>query len=176
MEEKGQLLDRLIATLRESDRTYAAQITNLIRSHASLDEIRAFMDDLMERPRLEKTPELIDACHSVHQWHESQKRVIRTRPEPKQLQLSDMPLFRVPAHPWTSVTEDDDFVSHLISLWFTWAHPFLNWIDRDLFIREMQTGSIDSEFCSPFLVNIILADACVSDADCNTKFAGQGLI
>jgi hypothetical protein len=134
------------------------------------------MDDLMERPRLEKTPELIEACNSVQQWHESQKRVIRAKPEPKQLQLSDIALFRVPAHPWTSVTEDDDFVSHLISLWFTWAHPFLNWIDRDLFIREMQTGSIDSDFCSPFLVNIILADACVSDADCNIKFADQRLI
>ncbi|KAJ5358861.1 uncharacterized protein N7496_011274 [Penicillium cataractarum] len=158
LDEKGHLLDRLIATLQESDRTYAAQITNLIRSHASLDEIRAFMDDLMERPRLEKTPELIEACHSVQQWHESQRRAVRPRPEPKQ--LSDMALFRVPAHPWTSITEDDDFVSHLISLWFTWAHPFLNWIDRDLFIREMQSGNIDSEFCSPFLVNIILADAC----------------
>lgn len=123
------------------------------------------MDDLMERPRLEKTPELIEACHSVQQWHESQRRAVRTRPEPKQ--LSDMAPFRVPAHPWTSITEDDDFVSHLISLWFTWAHPFLNWIDRDLFIREMQSGNIDSEFCSPFLVNIILADACVSGTNNN---------
>ncbi|OOQ84351.1 C6 transcription factor [Penicillium brasilianum] len=158
LDEKGHLLDRLIVTLQESDRTYAAQITNLIRSHASLDEIRAFMDDLMERPRLEKTPDLVEACHSIQQWHESQKRAIRARSEPKQ--LSDMALFRVPAHPWTSITEDDDFVSHLISLWFTWAHPFLNWIDIDLFIRDMQSGNVDSEFCSPFLVNIILADAC----------------
>lgn len=142
---------------------YAAQITNLIRSHASLEEIRAYIDDLIERPRLAKTPELIEACHGVQQWHESQKRVIRPRPEPKE--LSDMAQFQVPAYPWTSMTDDDGFVSHLISLWFTWVHPFLNWIDKDLFIREMQAGSLDSEFCSPFLVNIILADACVSHFD-----------
>ncbi|OJJ99335.1 hypothetical protein ASPACDRAFT_61118 [Aspergillus aculeatus ATCC 16872] len=32
------------------------------------------------------------------------------------------------------------FMSYLISLWFIWSHPFYNWIDRDLFLREMQTG------------------------------------
>jgi hypothetical protein len=71
------------------------------------------------------------------------------------------PLFRLPAAPWTTVTDDDEHVSHLISLWFTWVHPFYYWIDRELFLRDMQSGSLDSKFCSPFLVNAILADACV---------------
>ena len=160
LEEKGKLLDRLVTTLQETDRTSAAQIVNLIRSQASIEEIRAFIDDIMERPKLEKTPELIDACGGVKEWHDAHKRSMRSKPNPGQ--LSDTVLFRVPAYPWTKVSNDDNFVSHLISLWFTWVHPFLNWIDRDLFIRDMQSKDLKSEFCSPFLVNIILADACVS--------------
>lgn len=78
------------------------------------------------------------------------------------LEGSDIPTWKVPAKPWTKITDDDDFVSHLISLWFTWYHPYFNWIDRDMFIRDMQLGNPQTaKYCSQFLVNIILADACV---------------
>ncbi|KAJ5180591.1 hypothetical protein N7492_003801 [Penicillium capsulatum] len=158
LDDKGRLLDRLVLTLQESDKTCAAQIINLIRSHGTLDELRAFIDDIMERTRPEKTPELIEVCADFKRLHESEKSNRRLRPDPKE--LSDILLFRVPAFPWTTVIEDDDFVSHLLSLWFTWSHPFLNWIDKDLFLRDMRSKDQNSSFCSPFLVNIILADAC----------------
>lgn len=70
--------------------------------------------------------------------------------------------FKVPAKPWTSVTEDDDLVSHLVSLYFTWDYPFWTFLDRDVFLRHMARGDLESEFCSPFLVNAVLANACVS--------------
>lgn len=53
-------------------------------------------------------------------------------------------------------------VSHLISLWFSWSRPFYNWIDRELFLGDMRSGNLKSKFCSPFLVQCILAEACVS--------------
>ncbi|KAL4785793.1 hypothetical protein BJX76DRAFT_346816 [Aspergillus varians] len=34
------------------------------------------------------------------------------------------------------------------------------WIDRDLFLRDMQSSNAGSQFCSQFLVNAILAVAC----------------
>lgn len=173
LEDKGKLLDRLVTVLQHTDKTCAAQIMNLIRSNASLDEIQMCMDDIMNLPRLEKTPELIDTYSGVQKWSESHKKAMVARPDPKE--LSDMVLFTVPARPWTSVTADNEFVSHLISLWFTWFHPFLNFIDRDLFIRDMKSGDIESEFCSPFLVNIILASACVSSVLVGT-LSGTGLI
>ncbi|KAJ5938124.1 hypothetical protein N7454_004466 [Penicillium verhagenii] len=157
-QEKASLLDRLVATLQETSKTRAAQILNLIRSNASLEEVQLFLDDFIERSKVEKTPELVEICSGVRDLNESQKRAALARLHPKR--LSDIVLFQVPAAPWTSVTKDNEFVSHLISMWFSWTHPFLNWIDRDLFIRDMQSGNLDSEFCSPFLVNIILADAC----------------
>jgi hypothetical protein len=55
--------------------------------------------------------------------------------------LCDIPLVQVPAKPWTAVTDDGQLVSHLVSLYFTWDNP--------------------SEFCTPLLVNSVLAMASV---------------
>lgn len=71
------------------------------------------------------------------------------------------PIITVPAKPWTTVTDDDDYISHLMSLWFTWAHPWWQWIDKEVLIEAMCAGNISSPVCKPFLVNMILADACV---------------
>jgi hypothetical protein len=76
--------------------------------------------------------------------------------------LTDIPLFELSAKPWTDVTTDNGFVSHLVSLWLTWDHVVRNWIDKDLFIAAMMSGDVNSPFCSPFLVNVILSQACVS--------------
>ena len=75
--------------------------------------------------------------------------------------LCDVPLFEVPAKPWTEVTDDSDLVSHLVSLYFTWDHPSAQFLDQGLFLRDMRTGSLESEFCSPVLVNSMLSMACV---------------
>lgn len=85
--------------------------------------------------------------------------------EPENEDISKTPMeppFRVPAKPWTTLTDDDGFVSHLISLFLEWVNPFFRPLEEDLFIRAMQSGDLNSEYCSPLLVNSILAYACVS--------------
>ncbi|KAK5102803.1 hypothetical protein LTS08_003603 [Lithohypha guttulata] len=74
--------------------------------------------------------------------------------------LIDTPLVTVSAWPWTTATDDDTLVSHLISMWLTWDKPMFDFIERDLFIRDMQTGHHDVTYCSQFLVNSLLAVAC----------------
>lgn len=49
-----------------------------------------------------------------------------------------------------------------MSLYFTWDHPQLYVLDRETFLDDMIAGDLDSQYCSPFLVNVILARACVS--------------
>lgn len=75
--------------------------------------------------------------------------------------LCDVPLLEVPAKPWTEVTDDNDLVSHLISLYFTWDHPCVQVLDQMKFLEHMRRGVLDSEFCSPLLVNSILSMASV---------------
>jgi hypothetical protein len=75
--------------------------------------------------------------------------------------LCDIPLFQVPAKPWTAVTDDDNLVSHLVSLYFTWEHPFSQLVDQVILLAEMSKGGLGSELCTPFLVNSLLAMASV---------------
>ena len=146
-----------------------------------MQEIKLFMDHELFRG-IEQTPELLEIQETVAQLAESgsnslpkgigsggvsdpghrASRLRDTRSVMDIKRLTDTPVFRVPAKPWTSVTDDDEFVSHLISLWFTWSQPFYNWVDREVFLANMKSGNIDSQFCSPFLVNCILCEACVS--------------
>ncbi len=76
--------------------------------------------------------------------------------------LCDNPLFQVPCKPWSKVTKDDHLVSGLVSLYFTWDHPLMQVVDQEMFLHDMTAGDLSSEFCSPVLVNSILAVACVS--------------
>lgn len=75
--------------------------------------------------------------------------------------LCDSAPCEVPAKPWTRVTADADLVSHLVSLYFAWDWPVTAVLDKGVFIRHMAKGVLGSEFCSPFLVNAVLSNACV---------------
>lgn len=76
--------------------------------------------------------------------------------------LCDEAPIKVPAKPWTDVTDDDDLVSHLVSLYFTWDYPVHAFLDRDVFLKYMVAPGGEGEFCSAFLVNALLSNACVS--------------
>ncbi|KAL4770610.1 hypothetical protein BDW60DRAFT_192308 [Aspergillus nidulans var. acristatus] len=149
LEDKEDLLVRLLEFFRESSNCSTIHLLNLIRSHASPAEIRFYIE---QQPNLPQTPELLEV-------ELPQRRILDAR------KSSDVPRFSVPARPWTSIVDDDHLVSRLISSWFTWVHPICNFIDRDLFIRDMQSGSLSASYCSPLLVNIILSDACAYSAD-----------
>lgn len=75
--------------------------------------------------------------------------------------LCDIPLYQVPAKPWTEVTDDNNLVSHLMSLYFTWDHPCAQFLDQGIFIEHMRRKDLESDFCSPLLVNSILSMASV---------------
>lgn len=90
--------------------------------------------------------------------------------------LCDIPVLRVPAKPWTRVTDDDQLVSHLISLYFTWDHPLSQIIDQRMFIEHMSKGDLSSAFCSPLLVNSVLAMASVRHPPATSSYSRHLLI
>ncbi|CEL04101.1 hypothetical protein ASPCAL05233 [Aspergillus calidoustus] len=158
LEDKEEVFLRLLEIIRDGDNRRIVPLLNLIRSHASLSEIRFYIEHQLPRSELPQASDLADLFRDIRQYdllEPSPKRRMLGTPQPV-----DIPRFSVPARPWTSVITDDDLVSRLITLWFTWIHPTCNWIDRDLFIRDMKSGSLSAPYCSPFLVNVILADAC----------------
>jgi hypothetical protein len=75
--------------------------------------------------------------------------------------LCNIPLYEVPAKPWTEVTSDDHLVSVLVSLYFTWDHPCAQFLDQGIFVEHMKSRDVKSEFCTPLLVNSLLSMASV---------------
>lgn len=167
LEDAERLLLDLVETLKKDDQNVrTCQLINLIRSNASLSEIRVFLERQFSPEELERMPEVVETQNHLARIPKEESYARPRRYVMAIQRLADIPIYRVPAKPWTTVTDDDDLVSHLISIWLTWSHPWFRWVNRDLFIRDMQAGNLDCEFCSPFLVNSILAETSVCKHDC----------
>lgn len=169
VDQDRETLYSLVKALRDGGDRNVAQLLGLIRSGASLEEIRSCIDQQLEalgqsdRPPTPDLEEIQSVLVRLQEQHSSDASEESSRSRRKVLdvaRISDSPLYNVPASPWTSVTDDNDLVSHLVSVWFTWHHPFLCWIDRDSFLNDMREGKLDCRYCSPFLVNALLAEAC----------------
>jgi hypothetical protein len=63
------------------------------------------------------------------------------------------------ARNWTSVTEDTNLLVALLSAWTVREYSYYHYLDREAFLDDMAAGR--SDFCSPLLVNALLASACV---------------
>ncbi|EXJ81929.1 hypothetical protein A1O1_07996 [Capronia coronata CBS 617.96] len=152
LEWDRHLLDELLAAIRTANPGQLDSLINLIRNNATRQDLHSFLDTQLDG--LKESLHLEDA----HRYQRGTRRRMLGR-----IQDVVNPPISVPAKPWTTVTDDDDFVSHLISLWCTWAHPWWHWVDEALFLEAMQTGDTTSLICTPYLVNMILADACLLD-------------
>lgn len=69
------------------------------------------------------------------------------------------PVYHGVAERWTTVTRDDLLVSHLLDLYYTHQHDMITTHDKDAFLQDLSSGQ--TVFCSPVLVNIILANSAV---------------
>ena len=158
------LLNDLFKLVRSADEPHSLHLLDLIRQEASPDVIRAYIDDTlttMESSSVESNQTLNKLQDIRHQISiEDASPAFRRKVMDIHYLCDDAP-FKVPARPWTHITDDKDLVSHLISLYFTWDYPFNSFLDCDVFIRHMAAGDVESQFCTPFVVNAILANACV---------------
>ena len=162
-----RLLNDLVRSFRTCGPERLEYLLSVIRSSESLDEIGMALDadiNLDEDPSSRASEELEKTRTGVSRSPDSpggqpskRRRVVMSIQS-----LSDEPLFDLPASPWTTITDDDHFVSHLVSLYFTWEHAACHLIDRELFLEDMKSAQLGSQSCSPFLVNALLATACVS--------------
>lgn len=186
---RHQLTDR--PTRRYEQRLRQNFLINLVQSTAPLDQIlhaacvvvdpasritlpseemyRPFQDRILSLERLCSMLDVSGANESLHLGS-------------KQRRLSDHdidilsgaysgPVFWVPTHPWTKTMDNNNAISHLVSLFLTMLNPYWRFVEEDLFLGDMRSGDLDSEYCSPFLVNAILAISSpfseIDEAFCN---------
>jgi len=77
------------------------------------------------------------------------------------------PELKVPAAAWTGITDDANLVKHLLALYFCWEYPTFASLSKEHFLRDFQDG-ID-RYCSPILVNALLALGCRFSSQPNTR-------
>ncbi|KAL5610590.1 hypothetical protein FOBRF1_006707 [Fusarium oxysporum] len=82
----------------------------------------------------------------------------------------DLPGYTLPISRWTTVANDDKLLSHLSMLFWTWDTICNRVIDRIIFEEDLKSLDLSSPsssppdmlfFCSPFLVNALLAVSCL---------------
>ncbi|CAG8072268.1 unnamed protein product [Penicillium salamii] len=152
-----RLLHDVFEAIR-SDHGHQQKILRMIRDHAPLHQIRTYLDQALPETQAIKTEE---PSKKVKVQEIPEDDTPQPRPHTMDIRyLCDNAPCKVPAKPWTNVTDDDDLVSHLVSLYMTWDYPFYAFFDRKTFLENMEKGNLNSDFCSPFLVNALLANAC----------------
>ncbi|KAK4867685.1 hypothetical protein LT330_001195 [Penicillium expansum] len=182
------LLKALLDTLASDDRLQFDKVVDLIQKKATFKDIAhavgcptAMFGDSQELSETTKSVILIYSERPIENLDNEDRRpsdagTIASSPEeipnmkPPQWptvspyarvtleSLCDIPLFEVPAKPWTKITNDDYLVSHLVSLYFTWDHPCSQFLDQRIFLDHMKLRR-RSEFCTPLLVNSLLSMA-----------------
>ncbi|KAF2227106.1 fungal-specific transcription factor domain-containing protein [Elsinoe ampelina] len=71
-----------------------------------------------------------------------------------------------PITSWTEVTSDPELITHLLNMYFTWHYSYFTCLSRSLFYRDFLLGRQPSDtgrkthYCSPLLVNAMLALGC----------------
>jgi len=66
-----------------------------------------------------------------------------------------------PATSWTDVTKDTQLIVHLMNMYFNWHYPYFTTLSKHLFYRDFLKGRhAGSFYCSPLLVNAMLALGC----------------
>lgn len=84
-----------------------------------------------------------------------------------------------PITSWSDVTKDRETVKHLLNMYFNWHYPYFTTLSRTLFYRDFLNGRWNisrnkTSYCSPLLVNAMLALGChFTDAACAYATAGD---
>lgn len=149
--------------MRYLDEAWAEKLLRMVRGNATFEQIHCHLDSSLSSMLAQCTDE--DSrrkLQSTRQRMEVYSRVPSFRPKITDVrQLGENAPYNVPAKPWTTVTDDDALVSYLVSVYFTWDYPFYAFVDRSVLCKHITMGDIHSDLCSPFLVNALLANACV---------------
>lgn len=143
------------------------EIVRKLRHHENLDSI---LNSVRAGPFLQPLAERdVDMHAGIEGDYSSREHVFGlTQFGSRNLAPVDVQLARAPEahtplsqtnHPWTSVTDDQEFIDHLISIYFTWQHCFFQSFPEKLFREDMAAGR--TRYCSKILVNAVCAAGCL---------------
>jgi hypothetical protein len=166
LEAHSEDLETILDGIKEGSEADADDIVHLIRTNEDepYESIAESIRQMHVTPLNEAGAPILKG-ELIHLGLSSQENVHRTRhyghtsafafvtPEPE---ISKTAAGQ--SETWTTVTNDWEFVKHLLFLYFTWAHPFYVLFDEEIFWHGYENQKL--KYCSPLLLNAILALAC----------------
>ncbi|GIZ36533.1 hypothetical protein CKM354_000000400 [Cercospora kikuchii] len=69
---------------------------------------------------------------------------------------SSGPLYWVPAQPWLVAVSDEE-TSHLLSMFLAYTNVCWRFVEVQPFLQALRSKDLGSQYCSPFLVNAMMA-------------------
>jgi hypothetical protein len=163
-----------------------------IRSHESATNISDWLEAMLHTegssiPKLERA-ELMTGAGSIPKEHEydisdpeeefGTMQMPLLKPQSQQagqvggnevLDPLDVPNPSENASTWTNISDDMELVERLLALYFCWEYPIFAFISREHFLKDF--GDSRHRYCSPLLVNALLALACKYSNQSNTRIA-----
>ena len=165
LRERNGALGVIVESIRASSDYEVMDIVQQIRTDDNLDSLA---DNLERNMNLSRTPnvERLERDLSIFIGEPSYDPTGEARPSGSTAGLgligmddgSSSPETTFPSTSWTSVTQDQEYINHLLTLYFCWQHPFYTLLSQDGFLSDMEQGR--RKYCSPLLVNAMLAAAC----------------
>ena len=182
---KGQndALGIIVASIRSSTDAEVAEIVQQIRADEDLDGIaESLKNNVMLPERSGAKLAEKELSKFIGRPSIDASGVVKYYGHTSSLSLvSDgerSPMHHQTSEVWTKVTRDTAFVEHLMNLYFCWAHPGFLMFSKELFLDDM--AKCRSKYCSPLLVNALLAFACAysdrpgaREDPCDPKTAGD---
>lgn len=162
---KGQndALGVIVASIRSSTEAEVADIVQQIRADEDLDNLAEQLKKNVMLPERSsaRTAEgelsnlvgrpAVDSSGVVRQYgHTSSLSLV--------LDNGQLPVHVPNTEPWTKVTRDFQLVEHIMTLYFTWSHPFYAFFSKELFLDDMTRRQ--NKYCSSLLVNALLSVGC----------------
>ncbi|KAK6540280.1 hypothetical protein TWF694_009091 [Orbilia ellipsospora] len=169
-----ELLTRIFNATKYCTKEELPKLLEYIRGDATIEQISQYIQEKLETSQYgyfagssESLPMDEDYEQNEAESESPTTQIFhRLRSEPSDAMdignLVQISIPYVPSQPWTTVTTNDEFVSHLIQLYFTWEAPVYDLVEKDLFLADMRAGDPETaSYCSPLLVNAMLAAACL---------------
>ena len=163
MKGQNDALGVIVASIRSSTDAEVAEIVQQIRADEDLDNLAENLKKNVMLPEhsTAKTAEgdlsnfmghpSLDAAGVVkHYGHTATLGLV--------LDGAISPIYSHRSGPWTQVTQDPMLIEHLMTLYFTWSHPFYGMFSKELVLDDMKNGR--NKYCSSLLVNALLAVGC----------------
>ncbi|EPS39219.1 hypothetical protein H072_6971 [Dactylellina haptotyla CBS 200.50] len=153
-ENKIEKYRTILNCIRNSNTPLLNRLLARLHTDGSLEDILLFIrDEWSAAPITEASSICTDLTSFEHTIAD-----VREDSEAAAFDLSlvdDRPFIRGDAKTWTTVTDDDVLISYLLSSYITWEVNTTPCVDMEIFLAAMEVG--DNNFCSPLLVNSILA-------------------